>query len=43
MRNLFLSAAVAACVLAGPSAATAFQTAQAVAPDAGVTVIITKY
>ena len=37
MRNLFLSAAVAACVLAGPSAATAFQTAQAVAPDAGVT------
>ncbi len=33
MRNLFLSAAVAACLLAGPSAATAFQVAPAAAGD----------
>ncbi len=33
MRNLFLSAAVAACVLVGPPAAAAFQAAPAVAGD----------
>jgi len=33
MRNLFFCAAVAACVLAGPSAATAFQTAPVAAGD----------
>ncbi len=37
MRNLFLSAAVAACVLTGPSAAGAFQAAPAATAELGVT------
>lgn len=37
MRNLFLSAAVAACVLTGPAAANAFQAAPSAATELGVT------